>query len=338
MEPTGYINQIAETVKTDEQLREFAPMKIGQGEWENELLLFVKPELLMVEDPQAIKNSLELVFAKLAEFKAQVDGMMLVGGRLLEQYEIMNRHYGYINLLSRKASEIIDPADRQKVFEMLNLSPSDAGAYTLLGGHEYLKRYPGEDVYQLNQLWHTKKSLKLRSGFYFEAYEKGPDKLILINAFHPVQLAHFTEASHRILLVLVHSNSGWPALRDEMIGVTFPEKALPESIRGTLYANPRKFGLEAVGIGNNGVHLSAGPFEGMFEIQNFLGSILKSDPQARPPLLLKKMMAKGMGFDEALGALKNPPLEANGRATDLFSATENMDSDEAIAFWMKAKG
>jgi hypothetical protein len=333
MEPTGYINQIVETAKTDEQLHEFAPMKIGEGNWENELLLFVKPEIFMVADPQAMKNSLELVFAKLAEFNAQVDGMMLVGGKILEQYEIMNRHYGYINLISRKASEIIDPQDKQKVFEMLGISPADAGAYIVLGGHEYLKRYPVEDVYQLDKFWFTKKSVKLRSGFYFQAYDKGPDKIILVNGFHPVQLAHFTEPSHRILLVLVHSNTSWPALRDEMIGVTYPEKASPQSIRGVLYADPRKFGMSAVGIGNNGVHLSAGPFEGLFEIQNFLGSILKSDPKTNPPLLLKKMLAKGMSFDKAIGALKNPPVEVNGKTTDLFGATENIDSDPAIAVY-----
>ena len=129
--------------------------------------------------------------------------------------------------------------------------------------------------------------------FTSRATRKNGEDFILVNGFHPAQLFHFTNETHRIVLVLVHSDTPWGTLRNEMVGATFPEKAVPNSIRGTLYANPNDYGLESVSIANNGVHLSAGPFEGLFEIRNFFGHILDLDVEKQPPLILKKMLAAG---------------------------------------------
>ena len=81
------------------------PVQIGQTDRRNELVFFIKPELLIVEDQQKILNSLNLIQQKFEAYKVTVHGTVLVTGSFLEEKEIMNRHYGFINLLSRKASE-----------------------------------------------------------------------------------------------------------------------------------------------------------------------------------------------------------------------------------------
>jgi len=323
-------NKIAETVSSCDSYSTIQPVKVGQSEYRNEFLLFVKPEIFMVEKAEPIKKTLELVFAKLNEFNVETNGMMIVGGKVLDQLEIMSSHYGFINRLSRSASKMLDRDDRTKMAEALGIS---LDGHEILGGHEYLIKYPNENALDLDQLWFSRKSIKLRSGFYFQAYKKGNENIILVNGFHPAQLSHFTEPSHRILLIMAHSNTDWVTLRDRMIGNTFPERAERESIRGTLYAQPRAFGLESVSIANNGIHMSAGPYEGMFEIANFFGKILKLNLEQEPPLLLQRMFEAGMERSQALSALANPMIPSDSKPIDLFTATESMDTGKAIAFW-----
>jgi hypothetical protein len=306
------------------------PAAIGQGSWRNELLLFAKPEVFLVEQREQVERTLDLIINKLEAFDAHIDGVAIVGGTVLDEKEIMSRHYGLINRLSRSASQMLDASEKQKVADALAIS---LGEYDILGGHEYLAEYPNETGADLDRLWFEDKSTKIRSGFYVRATQKGDRKIVLVNAFHPEQLAHFTRRSHRIVLFLIHSNTDWAILRENMVGATFPEKADPQSIRGTLYANPQQFGFETVSIANNGVHLSAGPFEGMFEIANFFGKILGLNLEEQPPLLLRRMRDQGIALEQALKTLDNPIVIHEPKPVDLFTATEDMDTEKAIDFW-----
>lgn len=326
---SAIVEQVA-AVDTSEVLQQVA---IGAGNWRNELVLFLKPEVFLVADAAAMRRTVDLAFAKIAEFGAQVDGVAIVGGKVLDDLDIMSRHYGLINRLSRSASTSLDAADQQKIADGLGISLSNA---QLLGGHEYLARYSSETPATLDRLWFEGKSTKIRSGFYVRAVEKDGEQLVLINAFHPAQLLHFTDPTHRIVLMLVHSDTDWSTLKNEMGGATFPEKASPRSIRGTCYADPATYGFEKVGIDNNLVHISAGPFEAMFEIYNFFGTTIGAQPSETPSLALRRMHEAGIGDVQALAALDNPPLTLNGKATDLFSATEDTDTEPAIELYRQS--
>ncbi|MBN1582216.1 MAG: hypothetical protein JXA89_16040 [Anaerolineae bacterium] len=293
-------------------------------------MLFIKPEIFTIEKQERIDQAIDLVFEKLQEFGVYAGGVAIINGRVLEQLEIMNRHYGFINQLSRQASSILGADDRQRIAAALGIESIDQ--YIILGGHEYLAQYPDENDLDLDELWFTKKSVKLRSGFYIQSYDKNGQNLILVNGFHPLQLSHYTNPKHRIVVILLHSNTDWAILRNQMIGATFPEKAVPQSIRGTLYAQPEKFGLDSVSIANNGVHLSAGPFEALFEIVNF-GRALDLDPREQKPLILQKMLEAGSSIEKALGTLDNPILKIEPKAIDLYTATEDINTAQAVALW-----
>ena len=140
---TELIKNIAAVTPTCDEFAIVQPVNIGRETWGNELLLFVKPEIFLVEKTEYVEAALQLVFAKLAEFKAHVSGVAIVGGKVLEEAEIMNRHYGFINRLSRFASTMIDAGDRKKIAEALGVTSIDA--LPILGGHEYLKAYPSEN-------------------------------------------------------------------------------------------------------------------------------------------------------------------------------------------------
>ena len=322
---------LLQAMQREEEITVVQPPAIGQTERQNELLMFIKPEILGVEDPACLGNSIDLIWAKLAEFGASVEGIVLVGGQALESKQSMDQHYGAINVLSKTASAGLNAVDRRSIYDALAVSPA---AYPLFGGHEFLAAHPSFTPASLDTLWFTKKAEKIRSGFYVQAYEAVNQKFILVNGFHPAQLAHFTEPSHRIALMLVHSDTGWAVLRDQMIGDTFPERAVAGSIRGELHASPARYGFEEVTIANNGVHLSAGPFEAMFEIDNFFGSLLGSDISATPPTIVSAMQAAGIAPKNAYKAKENPDVDDGaGETTDLFDATEHMDTAAAVALY-----
>lgn len=307
--------------------------RFGEGDYSNELIFFIKPEIFLLNRAASVK-SVGMILSKLSEFKADIAGIYAISGSALDKHNIMAKHYGFINVMSTSASKIVDDQSREKISQAYNL-----GEFAIMGGHEYLKAYPSETPDGLDRLWFEDKSVKIRSGFYVRHIKKDGRDIVLVNGFHPKQLAYFTDPTHRIVLMLLHSNSAWGRLKNGMVGATFPDKAEPESMRGTFFRDAKAYGFESVTIANNCVHLSAGPFEGMFEIFNFFGKITPADLRTQSqPLILRKMIASGIGKDLALTALENPRFEMSGKQTDLFSATEDADTDKAIEIFRQNVG
>lgn len=310
------------------------PARIGEAEWKNELLFFLKPEVFVL-DRVGTEKTIALVLEKLSEFGAKIDGICALGGNFLKKNNIMSQHYGYINRISNSASRLVTAEERAKIEAAFGLLP---GKYELLGGHEYLNRFRSYNPDSLDRMWFSVKSIKIRSGLYVRHVKEEGADIVLVNGFHPSQLAFYTDRSHRVVLLLLHSNTSWSKLRNEMVGETFPERALPGSIRETLYTNIKDYGFKEITVALNAVHLSAGPFEGMAEIANFFGKIMDLDMSKRPPLLLKRMRSAGIAYEDAIGTLRNPPIEYKGKGTDLFTATEDMDSDAAISVFKDTIG
>lgn len=303
------------------------PVKIGQTDKQNELVFFIKPELFEIDDQSKILNSLVLIEEKFAAYQVEVDGTVILPGNVLAEREIMNRHYGFINQLSRMASQMVTGEIRAHMFESLNIE--DDGTYKILGGHEFQQTYQ-IDVDALSEIWFSQGAKKLRSGFYVVADTYHGDPFILVNGFHPSQLAHYTREDHRILLMLIHTDTDWYDLKFDLVGDTFPENAKPDSIRGQLFAHPELYGQDDVGINSNGIHLSAGPFEAAFEVVNFFGDILSLDPKKTPPLAIQRAIDLGVDHTLALSFLDNPAIGES----DLFSKTENLNTQDAIHFAM----
>ncbi len=324
-----FSKEIIEKIQAAQQAQIIQPVQVGQTERENELVFFFKPELLAVEAPHKVQNSLDLVAEKFKTYDVEIHGAAIIPGSVLEKHEIMNRHYGFINQLSRRASEMVGADTRQKIFQALDIA--DAEGYQILGGHEFLTHFE-TDIDSLSEVWFSQAANKLRSGFYFQASTFQGQKIILVNGFHPSQLEHFTRKDHRIYLMLLHTDTDWAAMKFDLVGDTFPERANPGSIRGELYADPERYGQQEVGINTNGVHLSAGPFEAAFEVVNFFGSLIDLDPKETPPLAIQKAMDAGLTEKEALELLDNPEVNDS----DLFSETENQNTDAAVEGIKKA--
>jgi hypothetical protein len=325
--PSYLAETITEKTLKCKSLEMIEELRVGSKDSKNELLFFVKPEVFLLKDKIHISKTVDLILSSIKKFDAKIDGMYAVDGATLEKYNIMSKHYGFINVMSNSASKTVDQESKKKISDAYNIP---VGSFEILGGHEYLKKYMTENADTLDKIWFEDKSVKIRSGFYVRHLKKDGKDIILVNGFHPKQIAYFTNPAHKILLILLHSNTEWTKLKNNMVGATFPEKAVPESIRGILYKDAKEYGFDAVTIANNCTHISAGPFEGMYEIINFFGKLAKFDPKRQQPVTMHTMLADGISWDNAMTAVDNPIIQYNGKAVDLFTATEDMDTDKAV--------
>ena len=158
----------------------------------------------------------------------------------------------------------------------------------------------------------------------------------MINGFNPSQIKHFTSPDSQIVLFLLHTGTDWNILRNDMVGDTFPDKALPGSIRAVLYENSEKYGVGSINVAKNFVHASSGPFDALFEICNFVGnikeiSICKYDTNIFH-LMRNKFDLLKEDFDKSLD---NPYANINGKEVDLFSFTKNKNTIESIEDFVK---
>jgi len=298
----------------------------------NELLFFFKPECFLSGSPENAGRIVEMVFDKFSRYKTEVSGALLLRGNRLDELSIMDRHYGFINKLSRNASAMVGEEELSKIRESLD---AGSGHCKVLGGHEFLERFGGFNEKSLDELWLTKKSVKLRSGFYVQKYSVNGEDIILVNGFHPAQLRHFTDPSHRIVVLLLHSDADWKGLKHGMVGDTFPEKAERDSIRGELFSNSAGYGIPGVSISNNCVHLSAGPFEALFEMDNFLKDIRGVEFDLRKTNMHRLMTGRGLAAGDVERCIQNPAARINGKTTDLFTLTEDRDSEDAVSEFIR---
>jgi hypothetical protein len=275
-----------------------------------------------------------MVLSKLLE-KVEVSGVLLLNGKVLEELNIMATHYGFINQLSNFASKLLKKEDYSIIAQKLSLSSLD---YTCLGGHEFLKKYSNFTPSSLDLLWREKKSIKLRSGFYIGKYKVEGEEVVLINGFHPLQLFHYTQSGRKVVVLLLHSDEKWTKLKNQLVGDTFPENALSTSIRGELYRNPSYYGLKEVSISYNCVHLSAGPFEAGFEIENFLKNIEETGFNIKKINIFKKMKIRKIGEEKIKKSIENPKVTVEDKVIDLFTLTEEKDTEEALYDYIKYFG
>ena len=104
------------------------------GQHENQLLFFLKPEVFMLEVDQA-SRVVELAVSHLLVYGVHMDGAAVVPGPHLSRSGTMDRHYGYINQMSREASTLLTPSDREAVLSALEVTTE----VPMLGGQSVLR-------------------------------------------------------------------------------------------------------------------------------------------------------------------------------------------------------
>ena len=260
-------------------------------------------------------------------FGVSIGGIRVLSGAYLRSRKIMDQHYGVINQISLQGRDGLSKAAAEKLEQEYEAQLIQAN---VLGGHQFLYKYDQFSPFALSVLSDNMKVNKLAGGTYAIAIHLQGRICIVLNAFHPFQLEPYYASSNALVVFECTSERSWKTLRTELAGATDPEQAMEGSLRHQLLINKERLGLAEVNQGSNGIHLSAGPLEGMVELQRFFSE--HDDEQGIPyesTCFGRLLLDKGATEEELDRWVSNPELTAGEEAGTAFDLTEEIDAEAA---------
>ena len=290
----------------------------------HQFVLFFKPEVTQPAQG-AFLGVLDLTLQTLKEWEIELGAVRILRGDYLEKHRIMDQHYGVLNAISKQGVAAISPSAREKL-EVDFADDLKAGA-KVLGGHQFLAEQPEFSALALSALSDNLGGTKLGGGTYAVSLKVKADSYILLNSFHAYQLEPFCKSDNALVVFDCRSSKPWKDLRSKLAGATNPTAAEAGSIRNQLLKNQAALKLADVSQGANGIHLSAGPLEGMVEAQRFF-----SDHDQGPPLgwtdfaFGSLLQTEGLKADGIEHLTQNPLLEAPQGEESAFDITEEVDA------------
>jgi len=204
----------------------------------------------------------------------------------------------------------------------------------------------GVDSDGLNSAWAACKKggklIKFGGGFYCGLIDTIPGKepIYVFNGFFMSMRNAYVKpgvAIHYYSVEWDASKLSWEDFRGKVLGPTDPEEAPKDSLRGLIMNDWKKLGLGfRPNVGDNGVHASASPFEGLAERMNWLGADCKTD------YFGKNLIDAGISEKTIKEWSVDPQVVYGSKAmsiqASLFDTLEDTDSDQCIARAMMVNG
>lgn len=294
----------------------------------NNFLFFIKPEITLKSDNIKLEKIIDLIFSKISEFGFSIHSIRALSADYLEKYNLIEQHYGVIAHVSNDAVNNMTESANNKFREIYGCSVEDV---KVIGGDEFLAKYPFFNYHSLDCLWQNNPNIKLGSGTYAQKIRIDLEEMYLINGFNPRQLKHFTEKGRSIIVLNLSGDISWEKARNEFAGVTIPKNAQNGSLRHEFLEKMQEFGLSEVSQSYNGIHLSAGPVEALVELARFDADYSKSKNSINyVKYPFGKMLVDNMGGQFPFWITENKSFMFQNKKVSIFDLTENMDSEQAI--------
>lgn len=295
----------------------------------HQFLLFLKPEATAVHEGVDLNAIIQMVLERLNTFEATVHAIRILPSAYLAKHAILDQHYGVINAISKQGESALTEAAREKLHHIFADDLSNGAE--VLGGHQFLAAQPEFTALTLCTLSDNLGTTKLGGGSYCMRLSMQGQVFLILNPFHAFQLVPYTTPGRAIIAIEGRSKQDWEVLRSELTGSTDPAKAKAGSIRAELLAHQDTFKLKEVNQGANGVHLSAGPLEGMVELQRFF-----SDHDAGEMLCLTdtlfgaQLSEAGLSLEQIQHLAGNPELQVEGQSISAYDLTEEVNAADAL--------
>jgi hypothetical protein len=182
---------------------------------------------------------------------------------------------------------------------------------------------------ELEEAWRKAKVTKLGGGFYCGLMEMNSKKLYVFNAFFMAMRSKFVgDASIYCFEVEWPSPIlSWSDFRGKLLGPTDPAKAPKGSLRNEILTRYKDLGLTSEpNQGDNGVHASASPFEGLAEKMNWLAKSIEED------VFGKALLDSGLSKDTIHAWSVDPRVkQPDGSEGSVFDALEDTDAADCVA-------
>jgi nucleoside diphosphate kinase len=286
----------------------------------NSAFLFIKPHAVTDQ----VK---ELVDATLKEKGLRVVKRGTLKSEIIAKKSLIDNHYYTIASKATllKPNQLNVPADKFKAQFGIEWEEALASGkvFNAMDGCEYL----GIDGDKLDTLWGTLKGanklVKFGGGFYCGEVDHDDKKAYIFNGFFMSMRSKFTVPGESIYYFTVEYDSAtlaWADFRGKVLGPTDPAEAPEDSLRGMILKDYKDLGLKSEpNVGDNGVHASASPFEGLAERNNWLSAKIAEDSFG------SALIAAGISEDTIKAWSVDPQVMVDGKKGSLFDSVEDMD-------------
>lgn len=323
------IEKIADSVlnKEEQLVMEFDKSTNRQ----NQMLMLIKPEVFLSGKREEIICSLSMIIDMLVRYEIEIKGIYCFSGEELREKSILDKHYFMVDILSRQASKILTQDDRKKIYDLMDTFEK----IPIYGAHEYLDLNKVATESSLRKEWDNRPIIKVRNGLYVQRHTGIDDDFILINGFYPEQYVHFTKPNRYTIALLINSDLPWKVLRRYMIGNTFPNMAVKGSLRQIFFSNALKYGIGKVDQFYNCVHLSAGPFEAMYEIFNIIQHVENVGSNLVDLNIVKILIEENVNLNIFKSPIHELEVMIGNQKYNLFDVTEEVDTYTAVKLYLK---
>jgi nucleoside diphosphate kinase len=290
----------------------------------NSAIVFVKPHAVN----EAVQ---ELVQKKLEDCGISIVRSGRIDAETIDEKGLIDTHYGAIAARAMRVlpADLVVQAGAKEDFEKLfGLSWDSALERGLVYNARDAAEKLGKTPLQLSEAFDKTNrgvdQLKFGGGFYVAHV----DGLYVVNGFYMGMRSKFTAPGGCIQFYQVEWDASalpWEKFRGEVIGSTNPRGAAEGSIRNTIYKQWKSLGLAAEpDTGDNAVHASASPFEGLSERANWLATDVSGDPFG------EALARAGVPVGTIGEWMQDPAVLFGGKRQSLFDLLEDLDSGPCL--------
>lgn len=299
--------------------------------------LFIKPHAAASDKVES------LVKEMLAAAGVAVAQSGILEAKEIDERKLIDVHYGAIanRAVLQEPHELNVPQAAQDKFEAAfglawdqalrdGLVCNAHGAAKRLGGDG-----PAVGPAALEAAWRAipkAELVKFGGGFYcgklMTPNDAGGAAFYAINCFYLNMRADFTTPPAQIKWFAVDfpASLPWADFRAKVLGATDPTAAAAGSIRRAILDQWEALGLAKQPFtGENGVHASASPLEGLFERMNWLGADPAADPYGA------SLVAAGIPATTLSAWSKDPAVAFDGGAFSVFDLHEDLTLGDCTA-------
>eukprot|EP01038_Epipyxis_sp_PR26KG_P006788 gene6788-9298_t len=292
--------------------------EIVEEQLKNYAFVFIKPHANTALVQEEVSKKLIANNIKIIE-QGEFSGEDIDKGMLIDQ------HYYAIASKATLLKPNQIPVPPEKFLSSFGISwekaLSDGVVYNAIEACSYL----GVDATGLDELWGTCKKVKFGGGFYCGLLAiEGKTPIYVFNGFFMSMRSKFVAHGTSIHYYVVEFSPSlleWKNFRAQVLGPTDPFSAPAESLRGSILKNWKSLGLSyEPNVGDNCVHASASPFEGLAERMNWLKAEAEEDPFG------KALISAGLTVE----TLKAWSVDPQVKGSSIFDQLEDSNADECV--------
>ena len=261
-----------------------------------------------------------------------------IDGSTIDEKKLIDQHYYAIASKATILSADKIPVPEDKFEETFGEKWSDVLKEGRAANAMQACEKFGCNADELDAAWQEAKVVKFGGGFYCGLVSvKDQSPLYVFNAFFMVMRSKFVGDGVSIHCYEVQwepTKLSWEDFRGNLLGPTDPKECPEGSIRRTILDQYQSLGIkDCPNKGDNGVHASASPFEGLAEKCNWLGASVDTDSFG------KALLGAGLSKKTIAEWSVDPRVTLpGGDKGSVFDALEDMDVDECLAKLVELNG